>query len=301
VDSEFAQWQQQYGGKYTSVAELQLRARVFAANRATIATHNARVAAAGQSYFMAINQFSDLTPDEFAARLSVQQMDLPVLDQAMPTDSVSSLPDDDTWDWREHGAVGPVQNQGQCGAAWAMAACGSMEGAHAVKAGTFTALSVQQLVDCSGNDTHGCNGGNPEGAYKFAVDNGVCKSGDYPWLGRESQCKKGCVPAAHFTSYGRVGTTDAALMNAVRQYGPIAAGVDASRFATYASGVFDGSCGKTINHLVVVIGYGTAQGKPYWILKNSWGTSWGERGYIRLARGKDLCGINDYATYIVAA
>jgi len=289
----FAAWQRQYSVTYASDVERSVRAAIYEKNVQDIVNHNAQP---DREYEMGINQFTDRTSYQFESEMlrvqSVKSDETP----ATPTATVT----DDEWDWRAHDAVTPIVNQGSCGGEWAIGPVGAMESSHAIKYHNLTALSVQQIIDCSPG-TKGCNGGNPDDAYKFGVEHGLCKWSDYPYRARLGQCLKNCTVAAYFESFTQVSKDDAAMLAAIRQHGPVTAYVDATtRFQSYKSGVLDGTCGTRLNHIVLLVGYGTDAGKPYWIAKNSWGTSWGEAGYIRIIRGKDMCGINQHVTYVVS-
>ncbi|KAI0233450.1 Digestive cysteine proteinase 2 [Lamellibrachia satsuma] len=189
-----------------------------------------------------------------------------------------------------------------CSACWAFATTGSLEGQHYRKTGRLVALSEQNLIDCSrtyGN--RGCNGGWISYAYNYVYARGVNQP--YPYEARSTVCRyKSNNVGARCRGYRVVEQSEAALRQAVATVGPIAVVVDASRssFRYYKAGVFsDSSCSKTSpNHAMLIVGYGTHKGKKYWLLKNSWGTSWGLDGYMMLARDSgNMCGVASYASY----
>ena len=210
--------------------------------------------------------------------------------------SVSSLPTD--VDWRTEGVVSAVKDQGQCGSCWAFAATAVLESHVAVASGQLFDLSPQQIAACAPNTEHcggtgNCMGATAEIAFDYvAGSDGVLEEFQYgysEYYGVESECaiNPTAVPKAQISGYTQLAENNyEELMNAVAQTGPIAVSVDASKWSAYDSGIFDG-CNQDkpdINHAVVLVGYGTDNGQDYWLVRNSWSASWGEAGYIRLAR-----------------
>jgi len=236
-----------------------------------------------------INQFSDLTPAEFKAQY-LSSLIVPQGDNRL-VDNTVMLPDPsqpNDVDWRSKGAVTPVKNQGQCGSCWAFSATGAIEGWAVAKGGkSLTSLSEQAFVDCTravGNQ--GCNGGWPDKTIGWAASHGVTTESSYPYTARDGSCKSFTPlykPGGVSTGSGEA--TLSAQLNSL----PVSVCVDASGgFQSYHSGVFSGPCGTQINHAILAVGYTSS----YFIVKNSWGTSWGSSGYIYMAKGKNLCGIN---------
>lgn len=213
-----------------------------------------------------------------------------------------------SYDARQSGLVGPVLNQGQCGSCWTFSATGAMDGAIAKKTGKLSATSQQNLVDCV-TASSGCNGGWMTDAYDYSnKNNGVDNSTVYPYLAKQqTSCKYTTVgnvlPKMSNYNYTAQGDeTD--LKNQVYARGVIAVAIQASdtAFQNYKSGVYSCSNFTGVDHGVLLVGYGTntTSGQDYWIVKNSWGTTWGESGYVRILRNKGsslACGLPDYANY----
>lgn len=191
--------------------------------------------------------------------------------------------------WVDKGAVSGVKNQAQCGSCWAFSATGAMESLEWLASQSITLLSEQQLVDCSGSyGNHGCSGGLMDNAFKYVRDKGITSEDEYPYTARQGTCKKdsGDFKVSGFTDIRNCNDLASALAGR-----PVSVAVDASNWSAYRSGVFS-NCRTSLNHGVLLAG-STDQ---YWLVKNSWGGSWGEKGYIRLARG-NTCGICNMASY----
>jgi len=195
-------------------------------------------------------------------------------------------------DWRTKGAVvSRVKNQGQCGSCWAFSTTGTIEGWNAIYAGNLPDLSEQQLVDCARIEgtVMGCQGGWPWAAAGWVKDNGgLCKQADYAYTGRDGACKTTCTKGNNIKGVVQQKGEDQLLAGVNLQ--PISICLDAAGgFQSYRSGIFNGPCGTQMNHAVLAVGYTDT----YWIVKNSWGASWGNQGYIHMARGKNLCGMSN--------
>jgi len=305
------QFKSQFGKTYATAAEENLRRSVFEEKVKRIAEHNVRADLGLVSYRRGVNEFSDMTHEEFRVQRNGLKMSKSVHRGAEVKDFselwVSALPK--TVDWRKKGVVTPVKDQAQCGSCWAFAAVASLEGQHALKTSKLVSLSEQNLVDCSGAEGNdGCEGGLPDNAYQYIIDSqGLDTEKSYPYTAEDGQCafKKNKVGAT-LTSFVDVATGDeTALQKAVVAIGPISVGIDASNesFQEYAGGIYvEPECSTDqLDHGVTVVGYGTdASGADYWLVKNSWGSSWGLKGYIKMARNaNNQCGIATLASYPV--
>jgi len=289
----YDQFKQKFGKSYNSEDEEAKRFGIFKSNVDYIYDTNAKKL----SYRLGVNAFADLMADEFAQMYTGLQKpatpwgELPYLGRH--NYSGSALPG--SVDWTAKGAVTPVKNQGQCGSCWSFSTTGSLEGAWEIATGKLVSLSEQQFVDCDKKDS-GCGGGLMDTAFSYAEKNALCTEGSYSYKGRAGSCQaSSCtvgIPKGGVTGYKDVAADDEqALMEAVaKQPVSIAVEADKAAFQLYHSGVLTSKCGSNLDHGVLVVGYGTDSGTDYWKVKNSWGASFGEDGYIRLKRGKGGAG-----------
>jgi len=241
--------------------------------------------------------FANISPEDFKKRNGYRATEgaaqAPLLD-------TSNL--DASFDWRDHGAVNPIKDQGQCGSCWAFSTVANIEGVGAVETGTLLDLSEQQLMDCDTADG-GCNGGLPSNAFQFMIDQGMGLEGEaaYPYTAADGTCteakaqEKAFIAAWHQTS-----TDEAQIAASLQQYGPLSIGINANTLQFYTGGVASptkSSCNpRALDHGVAIVGFGTDSGKDYWTIRNSWGSSWGESGYFRMVRGTGACGLNSDVT-----
>lgn len=267
----------------------------FANNDDLIESHNAK----GLSYTLGHNAFSGMSLDEFRAYVRLG-LDRP--SNIAQAANVHQAPADmstiaSSKDWVADGGVTDVKDQGQCGSCWSFSSTGAMEGAYFVKNGKLESMSEQNFVDCdtlkNGGRDHGCNGGLMDNAFAWATKNGgICSEADYPYTsgsGKEgscsdSRCKNSAFAPKSFTDVKA--NSDDAMMSALNQQ-PVAIAIEADQaaFQLYKSGVFTGECGTNLDHGVLAVGYGTQSGNDFYKVKNSWGPSWGQDGYILLGRG----------------
>ena len=207
----------------------------------------------------------------------------------------------DEWNWQEHNGVSPVKDQGSCGSCWTFSTVGCMESAHLIKYGTLATYSEQQLVDCAGAfENYGCNGGLPSQAFEYIMYNGGLASEDaYPYFAETRNCTVQSSDYIIDVEEGAMNITagdEDELKDAVYNFGPTSVCFEVvDDFDSYTDGVYSSTtCGNTqsdVNHAVLAVGYGTENGMDYWLVKNSWGTSWGMEGFFKIQRGVNMCGI----------
>ncbi|UYV60934.1 CTSL [Cordylochernes scorpioides] len=292
-------------GKHYHEEEDQVRKAIFEENLRYIVHHNLEFDLGMHSYYLGINKYADMSSDEFSKQMNglvrsyEQKIDLyePSEDMELP----SSL------DWRTKGYVTEVMDQGHCGSCWAFSATGALEGQHFRKTGKLVSLSKQNLVDCASSEGNSaCEGGEMTKAYKYVIkNNGIDTEESYPYKAENGTCHyNSSTIGATCKSYKAIAHDEKNLQKALAAEGPISIGIDSSLISSqlYKGGIFNNpKCGNdpdSINHAVLLVGYGTENGIDYWLVKNSWSITWGEKGYVRMSRNKNnQCGIATDASY----
>jgi C1A family cysteine protease len=310
---EFTNFQDKFGKKYSTLKELESRFQIFKNNFINILNHNSDIR---QNYTLGVNQFTDLTQDEFK-NLYLNGFGNPV--ESFGCKSFSPQVNMDTipasFDWRIEGVVNPVRDQGQCGSCWAFATTANAESVWAISSGELLDLSEEYLVDCAsgvGYYNMGCNGGNPDSAFKYMINHGQCTKLSYPYkagLTKNAGTCQTCSPApVQFSSCSDVKPNDQLSLKVAVSQQPVVVAIEADTriFQSYSSGIIDStSCGTNLDHAVEIVGYGEDNGKKYWIVRNSWSTSWGEDGYVLIERSEStndigICGIAAEPSFLSA-
>ena len=308
LDSHWADYKLTHNKEYESLDHEAARRQTWEENLAYIRNHNIEADNGRHTYKLGMNKYGDMKPQEFFAMVNGfnassrfgKATQRPVFMKPSNFEVPASV------DWRKQGYVTPIKDQGQCGSCWAFSAIASLEGQHFKKAGKLVSLSEQNLVDCSGDyGNQGCDGGLMDQAFEYIKANkGIDTEASYPYRAVDQQCKfkKASVGATDTGSVDVTSGDEDALVAAIASVGPISVAIDASNpsFQLYSSGVYsEPDCSSTeLDHGVTAVGYGSANGKDYYIVKNSWGTSWGMDGYIQMARNSNnMCGIATSASY----
>lgn len=291
---------------YESKAEVDFRRALWEKHIQKIWKHNQEAAAGKHSFTLGLNHLADMTADEVNEKLNGLMPEELHAGRNVTLKNLGGSDVPQTVDWRDHGLVSSVQNQGMCGSCWAFSSVGALEGQMSKHTGVLVQLSPQNLVDCSVTDgNHGCKGGYISKSFSYIIRNqGIDSEQFYPYEHQNGICRYSVKGKAGYCSdFHMLPQGDEKVLQAVvSNVGPVSVAVNAMlpSFHLYRGGIYnDPKCSpNSINHAVLVVGYGTDKGQDYWLVKNSWGTSWGESGYIRIARNQNnACGIATFAVY----
>eukprot|EP00698_Gefionella_okellyi_P007206 TRINITY_DN1749_c0_g1_i1.p1 TRINITY_DN1749_c0_g1~~TRINITY_DN1749_c0_g1_i1.p1 ORF type:complete len:347 (-),score=75.53 TRINITY_DN1749_c0_g1_i1:61-1080(-) len=310
LEAQFKAFVGEHSKVYADEQEYQLRFRIFKANMKTAAFYQANDA--GTALY-GVTPFSDMTPDEFRIARLVPAIDAgdaknSCLAHGVRMPELRNDPTPTSVDWRDKNAVTPVKNQGGCGSCWTFSTTGNIESQWFLAGHPLISLSEQQIVDCDHTCSDvgdppqvvcdsGCEGGWPWAAMKGIMDaGGIELESAYPYKGVDGSCMFDSTKVvAKISNYTCLPTDEDQIAAYVAQNGPVSIALNAGWLQFYIGGISNPLLcdAKTLDHAVLIVGYGVKGDKPYWIVKNSWGQGWGEKGYFEMIRGKGRCGLNN--------
>jgi len=297
LDVVWTTWKTHHKRTY-ALQEETLRMAIFTQNYQRIKQFNSE----NEDTQLALNKFADLTAEEFRAQHSSCAFSSPARTSSKTRTFISSekaLPP--YVDWREQGAVTPVKDQGKCGACWAFSTTGAIEGLYYTINQELVSFSEQQIIDCDpGPNDQGCYGGWPQHGIEYASDHGLETEDDYPYVGKAGTCKFDSNKAKYAVDvYSTVQQNSSIALKEAVTVSPVSVLIEADEkiFQFYKSGVVYSRCGSLVNHAALVVGYKRIGLLEAFIVKNSWGSDWGDEGYIyistdgRVNDGLGVCGI----------
>ena len=285
IDTLYAKYVAQYRKNYLTTEEYEMRMSLFAEKHFIISEHNM-----GDGHVLAHNTFSDWTEAELKTLTgylpSEETVEPETEEVAAEFVGVGHL------DWRNQlRSMRVIKNQGQCGSCWAFSTIGSIESRSEHAGHGYISLSEQQLVDCVPGSN--CGGGVYQNAMRYAQQHGNCAENDYGYTARNGWCadRNHRIVSRHVRGQRAVGRSPSALRNAIT-HGPVSVAIQADQpvFQHYRSGVISvNSCGTSLDHAVLAIGFGNENGRDYILIRNSWGPNWGDHGTVKLGTNNNQC------------
>jgi len=299
----FTSYLAEHNKAYDTVEEFNKRFDIFMAFDAVVEAINADERS---TFKAAHNKFSDWTKEEFEKTLGLKNTIngyiQEIIDDWYESDKINTEIDlPESWSWRDQGMTSPVKDQGYCGSCWAISAIDAVESAWMIAGNSPVNFSAQQLLDCSERN-YGCTGGMFNNAYEYLKENKTMNASDYPYTGKQGECKNDqSKGVAQVATYDRAIGTKQNLAQLYRQPLNVAVAAGNDAFRSYSSGILTDTshCGQDVDHAALAVGWGEEDGVQYYIVRNSWGTKWGEDGYVRIATGgvRGVCGINQFVFY----
>jgi len=320
VKNQFDEFVAKFSKKYADDAEYNRRMGFFESNMRKLAIQRAAMARNKQTSWTAdVTFLFDLSEDEKSyytgrQKVSAQGLAISCLAKGVTAERMNTQATPTSWDWRTKGVVNPIKNQGQCGSCWAFSTIGVIESKYAITGHTLTEFSEQEIVDCSHGCSEeppygqvcnqGCNGGWQWNAFYDVISwGGVDLENQYTYTAQTGTCKKSQYTSyAPIKNYTCLSTPQGAIADEGQMAaylvanGPIAIAMDAGLLESYSGGIIvptNGECSQVqLDHAIIIVGFDVdATAGPYWIVRNSWGESWGESGYFRIIRGQNACGL----------
>ncbi|XP_072258113.1 cathepsin L-like proteinase [Pyxicephalus adspersus] len=301
LDEEWSTWKTNYEKKYVNSKEEGVRRQIWEETWHKVQKHNSLAEKGLKNYTLAMNMFADMTVKELiptacnSKRIQPKQDTKPESSSNFTCDSKKKIKN--VVDWRTSGCVSPVKNSGlYCQAWWAFSTVGVLESRYCIKKKQLIKFSEQQLIDCNdGND--GCCAGSFESDFKYVSQKGIMASKNYEYKAGQFECEYNPMKTVKIKVnkyYTLIG--EESIANEVETNGPVAVTMYITpEFFLYNGGVFDGECFSNGQAGMTIVGFGSACGTDYWLLKNNWGKKWGESGYVRVKRNNNHCGIANTA------
>jgi cysteine peptidase B len=301
VAQQFDEYTRFWNKSYTPI-ERRARLENFKMNAAKIIQYNARTKARGSGAHYGFTKFSDWSEREQQALngfiRSANRGPRPVI--ADEKRDVEQAPSQGI-DWVKQGKTTPVKDQGQCGSCWAFSTTETVESAILMAGKSVVPLSPQEVVDCDSNDS-GCGGGDPQEALQWVEQQGGLDTDQcYPYTAEDGTCASSqCTPAGNINNVVPIGADESTIYASLKKYGPLSICADASEWSNYDGGIMTGDeCGSDVDHAIQLTGYSPSQG-GYWIVRNSWGSDWGNNGFIYLQYGQNTCDMTSEVTAATA-